>query len=130
MTLTGAVHLHHNVDVVVIPANEARAELGVEDVGDVTGQTPGEDREGRRAHEGGFGGAVVVGVSGDPSFVEDEEEVGTDLVDHGGDLIRQILQGLLCERSVLTVEQLDPPDTERRGRAGKLGAAGLGQCPL
>ena len=57
LTLTGAVHPHHDVNLVVIPANEDGSELGVEDVGDVTGQTPGEDWEGRRTCEGGFGGA-------------------------------------------------------------------------
>ncbi len=95
--MAGAVHAHHDVDLMVIPADESSSELGVENVNDVTGQNPGEDGESGCTYEGGFGGAVVVGVSGDPSFIKDEEKVGTDLVDHGGDVIRQILQGLLCE---------------------------------
>src|ERR1035441_8354125 len=93
---------------------ECGTELEVEGGGDLLGEGPRDHREiSTRGANRRFGGARMVGVTGDAALVEDEEHIGVEAFDHCLDIRAKGVEAHHVELPVGVVKQAYSAHPER-----------------
>jgi hypothetical protein len=95
---------------------EGRPELEVDSGRNVLGQSPGYDREIAARGDYCLCGPDVVGMTGDATFVKDEEQIGIRPFDHGHNILAEHLDGDGCEHAIRIVEKAHHSDSEHSSR--------------
>ena len=113
--LVVASHPDDAVDLVVGAPDKTRRELGIECLGDSSRERPGEHGQLRGAREGRFGGSAVVRVTGDATFVEDQEDIGTNLAGQRRNLGGQLAKRHGVQRAIRMIELFEAPDAQLGG---------------
>lgn len=127
--LAGSVDAHVELDQLGWPADESGSELPVERRRHLLVESPRQDWQTGSVSESQcrLGGPLMVRVTGNASFVEDQQEVGTNSVGDLADLGRKHVEPLVGKAKVRVLEQLDMTDTELKRRVPELAAADLTQ---
>jgi hypothetical protein len=123
--LAGPVDRHVELDFSGRPAGERGFELTIERQGHLFVESPRQDRQTGSISEGQccLGRPLMVGVTCDAAFVEDEQQVGTNPVGDLADLGGKHVESLVGESEVRVLEQLDVTDAQLDRSLPDLGAA-------